>query len=51
MDRKDDTQFKLRLPGDLKAWVCRQAKANHRSQNAEIVHRLEQAREQQEKAA
>lgn len=48
---REEPQIKLRLPGDLKDWIYQQAKTNHRSQNAEIVYRLQQSRAQQEKAA
>lgn len=49
MDQRGN-QMKIRLPDNLKQWVEGQAKANHRSQNAEIVYRLEQAKQQQEAA-
>ncbi|TVT66114.1 MAG: Arc domain-containing protein [Pseudomonas sp.] len=38
------------MPLELKLWLEGQAKANCRSQNAEIVYRLEQVRKQQEVA-
>lgn len=39
---REDAQLKLRLSEELKALVTEAAKANGRSVNAEIVHRLEQ---------
>lgn len=36
--------FGLRLPPDLKDWVAREAKANRRSMNSEILLRLEESR-------
>lgn len=47
MSRKDP-QVAVRLPEPLKEWLKSQAVVNHRSQNAEIVFRLEQARKIQE---
>ena len=41
-------RFILRLPPDLKKWVERSAKQNHRSQNSEFVHGMEFYREQME---
>lgn len=38
---REDAQFKLRLPPDLKADVEAFAKANHRSMNAEIVAQMQ----------
>lgn len=43
MSRKDP-QVVVRLPEQLKEWLKAQAAQNLRSQNAEIVFRLEQAR-------
>lgn len=43
--------FGLRLPPDLKQWVEDQARQNLRSQNSEIIYRLEAARHQAEKTA
>lgn len=40
----------VRLPEGLKAWLQHEAIDNRRSLNSEIVVRLEQSREQQEKA-
>lgn len=45
-----EAQMKIRLPDELKRWVEAQAKANCRSQSAEIVFRLEEAKRQQEAA-
>jgi hypothetical protein len=38
---REDPQFKLRLPAELKARIDQQAEANRRSINAEIIARLE----------
>ncbi|TQJ46515.1 Arc family DNA-binding protein [Streptomyces sp. NBC_00080] len=40
MDR-EETRITLRLPADLHAWLTAQAKANRRSLNSEIIHRVE----------
>ncbi|BFO22366.1 hypothetical protein SHKM778_87540 [Streptomyces sp. KM77-8] len=37
----DEKRTTLRLPEDLHQWLADQARAAHRSVNAEIVHRLE----------
>ncbi|MGW3910022.1 Arc family DNA-binding protein [Streptomyces sp. NPDC005070] len=37
----EETRITLRLPADLHRWLTEQAKANRRSLNAELVHRLE----------
>ncbi len=47
---RQDQQMVVRLPEQLKGWVKEQAAVNRRSQNAEIVFRLEQAKRQQETA-
>lgn len=39
---REDAQFKLRLPADLREQVEQSAKNNRRSINAEIVARLEE---------
>ncbi|UNY42228.1 Arc family DNA-binding protein [Pseudomonas phage UFJF_PfDIW6] len=49
MSRKDP-QFNLRLPEELKQWIESQAQANCRSQTAELVYRLREAKRQQEQA-
>lgn len=41
---RTDVGLMLRLPVDLKAWIASTAVMNRRSQNAEIVFRLEAAR-------
>jgi hypothetical protein len=41
----------FRLPPDLKEWLADQAVRNRRSQNAELVHRLEQSRRQEQQEA
>ena len=48
MTRKNP-QFNIRLPESLKQYIAAQAEANHRSQTAEVIHRLEQSRIQDEK--
>jgi uncharacterized protein (DUF1778 family) len=40
---REDRQLKLRLTDEMKALVTEAARANGRSVNAEIVHRLEQS--------
>lgn len=47
---KIDAQVVVRLPDELKVWLKSQAALNRRSQNAEIVFRLELAKKQQEAA-
>lgn len=47
---KRDPQIVVRVPDELKVWLKVQAAQNRRSQNAEIVFRLELARKQQEAA-
>lgn len=47
---RQDPQVVVRIPEQLKDWLKAQAIENRRSQNAEIVFRLEQARRQQEAA-
>ena len=41
---RQDPQVVVRLPEPLKEWLKAQAIHNRRSQNAEIVFRLEQAK-------
>jgi len=43
-DGKKATPLQVRLPEDLKTWLKHQAVDNHRSLNAELIHRLEQSR-------
>ena len=38
----------VRIPDDLRIWLKHQSVDNRRSMTAEIVHRLEQSRKQQE---
>lgn len=47
---KADPQMVVRVPEELKVWIKVQAALNRRSQNAEIVYRLEQAKKLQEAA-
>lgn len=48
--KRSDPQMKIRLPKPLKDWIEEKAAENVRSQNAEIVYRLEQAKKLQEAA-
>lgn len=41
-------KFMVRFPPALKQWLAEQATLNRRSQNAELVHRLEQMREHEQ---
>ena len=41
MTKRNDPQYKLRMPPDMHRDLKAFAKANHRSMNAEIIHRLE----------
>lgn len=51
VDRKVEAA-QVRLPVALKEWLRREASANYRSINAELVKRLEESRAQdQQKAA
>lgn len=47
---KADPQMVVRVPEELRVWIKVQAALNRRSQNAEIVYRLEQAKKLQEAA-
>ena len=47
---RQDPQVVVRLPEQLKDWLKAQAVENKRSQNAEIVYLLEQARRREEAA-
>lgn len=47
MSRKDP-QVHMTIPASLKDYLAEQAKANHRSQTAEVIYRLEQSRIQDE---
>lgn len=44
MSARPTPQFKVRLPEDLKEWIKEQATKNCRSQTAEIVYRLGEAK-------
>jgi len=41
--------YALRIPPELKAWLEERAKANRRSLNSEIVFRLQQSRQAEER--
>ena len=45
----ETTGYALRMPPELKAWLEVRAKENRRSLNSEIVFRLEQSREAEER--
>ncbi|KTT24263.1 Arc domain-containing protein [Pseudomonas oryzihabitans] len=47
---RNDAQFKLRLPADLKAWLEARAKENFHSMQAEILGLILEAKKQDEKA-
>jgi hypothetical protein len=42
--------FPLRMPDVLRHWLAQEAAKNRRSQNAELVHRLEQMRQHEQEA-
>ena len=44
---RNDRQTNVRLPKELKSWLCQTAKAARRSLTAEMVHRLQESRERQ----
>lgn len=44
-----DSQVVIRLPEPLKNWLKAMAEENRRSQNAEIVHRLQQLKDAETK--
>jgi hypothetical protein len=46
---RDSPAAMLRMPQDLKVWLQHRAIDNLRSLNSEIVHRLKQSREQEQK--
>ncbi len=46
MERNDE-QTNVRLPKDLKEWLCQQAEDNRRSLTAEVTFRLEDSRQRQ----
>lgn len=41
-------KFMVRFPPELKEWLAGQAATNRRSQNAELIHRLEAMRRQEQ---
>ncbi|MET8136231.1 Arc family DNA-binding protein [Streptomyces sp. NPDC005251] len=41
----EETKITLRIPADLHRWLTDQARANRRSLNSEILHRLEGGRD------
>lgn len=48
MDKKHDPQIKLRLPGELKDWIDRQAEKNRSSKSSEIVRSIRERMERSE---
>lgn len=48
MTRKDDPQFKLRLPVDIRDWIDRQAAVNRSSKSSEIVRSIRERMERVE---
>lgn len=51
MTRKDDAQFKLRLPVDIRNWIDGQAALNRSSKSSEIVRAIRERMERQEAKA
>lgn len=45
MSKKGDTQFKLRLPIELKSWLDRQAELNRSSKGSEVVRCIRERKE------
>lgn len=45
----DIKPFGLRLPPDLKQWLAGMAELNRRSMNSELIMRLEQSRQAEER--
>ncbi len=50
-DRHQVSPFPLRISGELRNWLKKQAAANYRSLNGEIEHRLAKMRAEEEKGA
>jgi len=48
MSARENPHFKLRVTPELKAWIERQAKMNHRSLTGEIAYHLEMVRKNAE---
>lgn len=46
---RDSPAVMVRMPDALKRWLKHQAVDNRRSLNGEVLHRLEQSRQEQEK--
>ncbi|WP_137279219.1 Arc family DNA-binding protein [Pseudomonas rhizoryzae] len=47
---RNDAQFKLRLPSDLKAWLEEKAKENYHSMQAVILGLIVEAKKRDEKS-
>lgn len=45
---RTDPQMVIRVPAELKEWLAAQATQNRRSQNSEVVSRLEESRQKEE---
>ena len=41
---RGDAEMRIRVPHDVKAWIEKEAKDNLRTQNAQIVHVLKEAK-------
>ncbi|WP_411887343.1 Arc family DNA-binding protein [Hydrocarboniphaga effusa] len=48
MSKKDDPQFKLRLPPDLKEWIDQQSQINRSSKSSEIIRSVRERMERME---
>ncbi len=46
---RNDAQFKLRLPAELKAWLEERARTNFHSMQAEILGMVAEAKKRDEK--
>ena len=51
MSKRDDPQFKLRLPVELNDWIARQAEKNRSTKNSEIVRSIRERREREQREA
>lgn len=47
--KRSDPQLKVRMPSDLLSWLKDSAQRNQRTQNGEIVHRIQQAKDAETK--
>ncbi len=51
MAKKDDPQFKIRMPAEMKDWIDRQADLNRSSMSSEIVRCIRERKERVEQGA